>query len=358
MTATADPHIRDYALDGAGADRARALGLANADWYRTEVPRKVLKELIQRRDGPALRDTALWFALLVATAAGGIALWGSWWALPFWLAYGVLYGSVCDSRWHECGHGTAFKTQWMNDVVYQIASFMVVRNPVTWRWSHARHHTDTIIVGRDPEIACKRPPDLLRLVANAAGLFDMVESMRALVLNATGRLSPAEKDFIPESQWAKAIAVARIHIAIYAATIVAAVGLQSWIPVLLIGGPRLYGCWHMLMTGLIQHCGLAEDVTDHRLNSRTVYMNPVSRWIYWNMNYHVEHHMFPMVPFHALPRLHEVLKPDLPPANSSILDAYREAIPALLRQSREPDYYVRKPLPATATPYKEEVAHV
>ena len=55
------------------------------------------------------------------------------------------------------------------------------------------------------------------------------------------------------------------------------------------------------MTGLLQHGGLAEDVLDHRLNSRTVYMNPVSRWIYWNMNYHVEHHMFPMVPYHALP---------------------------------------------------------
>ena len=46
------------------------------------------------------------------------------------------------------------------------------------------------------------------------------------------------------------------------------------------------------------------------------------------MNYHVEHHMFPMVPFHALPRLHELIKDDLPPPNPSILDAYREMIPA------------------------------
>ena len=37
---------------------------------------------------------------------------------------------------------------------------MLMRNPVTWRWSHARHHTDTIIVGRDAEIAVMRPPDL------------------------------------------------------------------------------------------------------------------------------------------------------------------------------------------------------
>ena len=63
----------------------------------------------------------------------------------------------------------------------------------------------------------------------------------------------------------------------------------------------MYGAWLHVLTGLTQHAGLAEDVLDHRLNSRTVYMNPVFRFIYWNMNYHVEHHMFPMVPYHALP---------------------------------------------------------
>ena len=50
---------------------------------------------------------------------------------------------------------------------------------------------------------------------------------------------------------------------------------------------------------------------DHRLNTRTVKMNVVNRFLYWNMNYHVEHHMFPMVPYHRLPELHEEIKHDL-----------------------------------------------
>ena len=77
--------------------------------------------------------------------------------------YGVVYGSSSDSRWHECGHGTAFKTRWMNDAVYAIACFMIMRNPTIWRWSHTRHHTDTIIVGRDPEIVAMRPPALWKI---------------------------------------------------------------------------------------------------------------------------------------------------------------------------------------------------
>jgi MocE subfamily Rieske [2Fe-2S] domain protein len=84
------------------------------------------------------------------------------------------------------------------------------------------------------------------------------------------------------------------------------------------------------MTGLLQHIGLADNVVDHRLNTRTVYMNPISRWIYWNMNYHVEHHMFPMVPYHALPRLHDLIKHDLPTPNPSMWHAYREVWPVLL----------------------------
>jgi fatty acid desaturase len=358
--ASGAPEPRDYSLTGPSSRRAVEVGLAAAEWYHTEVPRKQMKQLMQRRDGPAIRDTLLWIALHLVTAAGGILLWGSWWAVPFWIAYGVLYGSACDSRWHECGHGTAFKTRWMNDVVYHIASFQVIRNPVNWRWSHARHHTDTIIVGRDAEIAWMHPIRLGLKALAYVGLVGTWASLKVLARNAAGRLSDDEKDYIPESEWPRAVFWARVHMAIYAVTaavalamLLAGMGWKAAIPFLLIGGPRVYGCWHMIMTGLLQHGGLAEDVLDHRLNSRTVYMNPVSRWIYWNMNYHVEHHMFPMVPYHALPALHEAIKHDLPAPDPSIYAAYRDMLRAVMRQRREPGYYLRRELPPTARPYRE-----
>jgi len=345
---------RDYSLVGESTRRAIDTGLASAEWYHTDVPRKEMKALMQRSDSVAMRDAVVWFALIFLSAAGGVYFWGSWWCVPFFFVYGTLYGSSSDARWHEMGHGTAFKTSWMNDAIYEIASFMVMRNSVVWRWSHARHHTDTIIVGRDAEIAVMRPPDLMRTVANFFGLFDVWHSMKALILNALGILSPAEKDFIPPSEYGKAIFVGRVHIAIYLATIAAAIGLGSWLPLMLIGLPRFYGAWHMVMVGLLQHGGLADNVLDHRLNSRTVYMNPVSRFLYLNMNYHVEHHMFPMVPYHALPRLHALIKHDLPPANPSIFHAYKEMVPAFLRQLRNEDYFIKRELPPTARPYREE----
>jgi len=79
-------------------------------------------------------------------------------------------------------------------------------------------------------------------------------------------------------------------------------------------------------------------------------MNFVCRYLYWNMNYHVEHHMFPMVPYHALAALHQEIKDDMPTPYGSILEAYREIIPALLRQRKDPTYFVKRQLPRTATP--------
>lgn len=92
-----------------------------------------MKELMKRSDGPAPRDTAIWVALLLLTGALGVALWGSWWAVPVFAVYGVLYGSAADSRWHEMGHGTAFKARLMYEVVYEFASFLMMRNSVVWR---------------------------------------------------------------------------------------------------------------------------------------------------------------------------------------------------------------------------------
>ena len=111
--------------------------------------------------------------------------------------------------------------------------------------------------------------------------------------------------------------------------------------------PRFYGVWLSVYFANTQHAGLAENVTDHRLNSRTVYMNPVFRFIYWNMNYHVEHHMFPMVPYHALPELHKESFPDLPLPCKSTIAAYREILPAIWRQRTDPNYFISRKYPAT-----------
>jgi fatty acid desaturase len=341
--------MRDYSLTGDEGPRAVARGLADAAWYHTPVERKRMKELMQRSDLPALRDAILWLALLVLFGWLGVHYWFSVWSVLAFLCYGVLYGSASDSRWHEYGHGTAFKTRWPNTVLYNVACFMIMRDPTCWKWSHTRHHTDTIIVGRDPEIITMRPPALPRIYANFIGIFDVPLAFKLLFLHAAGRMTPDEATYVPKSERPKTYWTARITLLVYVGVIVTCIVTRSILPAMLIGLPRFYGAWHHLMTGMTQHSGLADDVTDHRLNSRTVYMNPISRFIYLNMNYHVEHHMFPMVPYYQLPKLHEEIKHDLPTPAPSIYAAFKEFMPVLRRQRHgEVDVFIHRQLPTAA----------
>ncbi len=350
-----EPLIKsDYSLTGANSTLAVERGLAEADWYQCPVPRETLRKLLERRNGPAIRDTILWFALIVGTAYATYRLWGTWWAVLPYFVYCVMYASTSDSRWHEAGHGTAFKSDWMNNALYEIASFMVMRESTVWRWSHNRHHSDTIIVGRDPEIAVPLPPDLIEIIMKFFNLSVYPAYFRSIVQHSLGRMSAAEKTFIPASEFPDIYRRARIYVAIYAMVIALSVLERSILPLMFVGLANLFGSWLMPIYGLTQHAGLAENVLDHRLNCRTVYMNLVNRYLYWNMNYHVEHHMFPLVPYHALPRLHAAVKEDCPTPYASIPAAWSEIVRTLRRQLKDPAYHVKRKLPPAKALVRED----
>jgi MocE subfamily Rieske [2Fe-2S] domain protein len=347
MAATTLPKIRlsDYSLVGQDSQRAIEQGLAEATWYASPVPKDKMRELLQRRDGPALRDTLLWVTLILGFAYLGYLTWGTWWTLLPFAIYGVLYASSSDSRWHESGHGTAFKTDWANNLLYEIASFMVLRESTPWRWSHTRHHSDTIIVGRDPEIGAPRPPNLPRMIGTFFNLKTYPTYFRNILLHSFGRMTPEELTYIPAFEHRRVFMAARIYVLIYLGVIALAAYTRSLLPLMYIGLPNLYGAWLMSVYAYTQHAGLAENVLDHRLNCRTVYMNPLNNFLYWNMGYHLEHHMFPLVPYHALPKLHALILADSPPPYHGLIEAYREVIPAVLRQVKDPGYFVKRPLP-------------
>ncbi|MEO5713469.1 MAG: fatty acid desaturase, partial [Luteolibacter sp.] len=232
---TKPPAHLDYSLTGVNAALAVEKGLAEADWYQCPVPRAVMRELLERRDGPALRDTILWFGLIFGFGYATYALWGSWWAVLPYICYSVLYATTSDSRWHESSHGTAFKSDWMNNTLYEIASFMVMRESVVWRWSHNRHHSDTIIVGRDHEIVVPRPSNIKGLVMGLFALGVYPSYFRNVLMHVTGRMSADEKTYIPESEFPKVYRRARIYLLIYAVVIALAIGSGSILPLMFVG---------------------------------------------------------------------------------------------------------------------------
>jgi MFS family permease len=62
-------------------------------------------------------------------------------------------------------------------------------------------------------------------------------------------------------------------------------------------------------------------------NTRTTLTGLPIRLLMWNMPYHVEHHLYPAVPFHELPRLHREIRDRL----TCIAPSYRAANRAVLQ---------------------------
>ena len=90
--------------------------------------------------------------------------------------------------------------------------------------------------------------------------------------------------------------------------------------------------------------GLREDVKDHRHSTRSIRLNPILSFIYWNMEYHIEHHLFPSVPSYNLPKLHKEIKDQLPEPQT-LLQAYKEIIPAVIKKSKDPNYFIPVTVP-------------
>ena len=125
--------------------------------------------------------------------------------------------------------------------------------------------------------------------------------------------------------------------------IVYSIFIGSLLPIFLFLIPKFF-IFLNVVWGLTQHMGLKEDSKDHRESTRSVRLNPIFSFIYWKMEYHIEHHMFPMVPSYNLPKLHEIIKDKLPKPQT-LIEAYKEIIPAVIRKSKDPSYYIQVNIP-------------
>ncbi len=347
--------MTDYSLTGSAARSAVEAGLADAEWFMPTIDPDRLRDLQVRTNGRAALDTVLWLGLLVGSGVWAYSTIWSWWSIPAFAIYGALYGGAADARWHECGHGTAFRSAWANDAIYYLASFNLWRGPTVWRWSHYRHHTDTIIVGRDAEIVFQRPPSVPRAVFAFTHLQGGPLMFRRLVQHASSRLDDDAKDFVPQSEWRRVIWESRAIVGIVTGVAIWSIVSWSIVPLMFIGLPTIYGAWLVVFFGITQHAGMRENVLDHRYSTRSVYMNPVFRFLYLNMNYHVEHHLMPSVPYRALPALHDEIKAQLAPAKPNTLAAYREIFHALGKQSSDPTWEIPIDVPDVPSATRQRI---
>jgi len=253
---------------------------------------------------------------------------------------------------HECCHFTAFSSIRLNKVFMYVNSLLAFRLAEHERLLHRDHHTFTGITGKDTELAdwgemifkngFRKVPETVSEYwwMFAALTWQMVKSkVRKLYHCARGcpvdyttiawnvdrdvnSGSPSIKDSLQWWAWA--------HISFY-----------IWflpICVCTVGVKLMFWCWLLpcffgpALTWILQIAEHADCTRDGNglTNTRTLHTNALVRFVYWNMNYHGEHHLYPTFPFHHLPEAHKLLKGHLTKSCDNVPQLHHRVITSFI----------------------------
>ncbi len=329
------------------------------DWKRPLVDREMLKELSKRSTANGLLRVG-WFLLLLAVptvAAIYLSRINPWLAIPALYLYYFIYG-FWVAIGHELQHRTVFaeSADWLSEIFWYFVQFIIWNSPTYARISHKLHHRYTMVRGVDPETDWPEVITTKWLRSFLTGLI-----LRILVVGAVvelGRISWVQlkraagvKDRMMRDHCSeKEIAAIRIEsagiLAAHVAVAVVAVVFHVWALLALVTiawqiGSAIEVLWHAT-----KHIGRPYNVNDHRLNTRSIHVSPFLKSIFWGLDDHVDHHLFPVVPSMNLPRLHRILEKQLPNPDN-IFGCWAE----MFEISREKDRDPKREFVSTAPAY-------
>jgi fatty acid desaturase len=254
----------------------------------------------QRSDGCGAGQAGAHVACITAT--GTLV----WFALPYWgllvpamLVHGLTPVTMFAPM-HECTHRTAFASPAANAAVGWVAGMLSFYNSTFYRYFHSWHHRYTQDPARDPELMFPRASTraaYLREISTIGFWHRRIADYTKLALGM------ARLPFLPDSA-RRAVAVSiSCQLLIYLAA-AGSIVLGSSAALYFFFVPSLLAMPFMRAYLITEHTLCSRD-QNGLTNTRTTLANFPIRLLMWNMSFHAEHHMFPAVPFHRLPALHD-----------------------------------------------------
>ena len=345
-------------------------------WYRSPIEPQALRRLMQRSDLQGWLQAGGNLALFAATATltWYLFLQQAWVGFALALYLHCTFGSFLSAACHELDHGTVFKTKPLNRVFLRIYAPLAWFNFHDYALSHTYHHRYTLHPDGDREVVLPQSPTLrwlyvLQLLTinitggpMCRGLWPILRytvtaalglPMRADTVGDTEPVGVRAQEWIvalyeahPEER-RKSIRWAQILLLLHGSVLVVAIALQLWLLPVLISLPVAVANWWRYLVFMPMHCGLRDNIADFRKCVRSIRIDPLSSFLYWRMNWHMEHHMYAGVPCYHLRKLSRAIAADCPPPRT-LIGAWREMRAAWLRQRVEPDFQYDTPVPTEA----------
>ena len=334
------------------------------DWHRTKLPKELLTKLNERSDWRGWLQTGGFLMVVLITGLSSVYFW----KMESWGLFGLclfLHGTVtsfCINAVHELVHGTVFKTKWLNTFFANLFGFIGIINPHMFWYSHTEHHKYTL-----------HPPDDLEVVVPI--YHSIGEYFRSFLINFyfyrefadmfrycfgkfKGDWEPIIVPDHAEGRKSKVVNWSRGAVLGHLVIVVISIWSGWWIIPVLTTMSGAYGAWLFCLCNCAQHAGLTENIDDFRLNCRTIYINPITRFLYWNMNWHIEHHMYAAVPCYHLKKLHYAIKHELPNCPKGLIETWVEIAYIQYRRTRNDDYRFIAELPGEGSGFSSSMSRL
>jgi fatty acid desaturase len=233
-------------------------------------------------------------------AASSAVIWvtrGTWLMAPAMIFQGwvlvALFACV-----HETIHYTAFRTRRLNEVVGWLAATPSLLNSTWYRMFHTDHHRYCQDRARDPELTPPPPVGLWEYLARASGLSYWRARAVTIARVLAGRFDAMP--YVPAIDRTAVRRSMQAMVLLAGGALTLWIALGGWDPIVYWIAPVVLGQPILRLMLLAEHTGCSED--DNPLtNTRTTAASWPVRLLHWNMPYHAEHHLYPSIPFHALP---------------------------------------------------------
>ncbi|MGI9449915.1 MAG: fatty acid desaturase [Geminicoccaceae bacterium] len=342
------------------------------DWYRCPMEPGKLRELSQRSDAQGWFQAGGHLALFALTGTLVYLFWSAAnWPLFFiaLFAHGTVGSFLVGVAPHELGHGTVFRTKWLNKAFMYLFSLLSWWDPFDYASNHTYHHRYTLHPEGDRENMLPLHPstgktfllqmftvNLLTQCGRVFGKGGLISTVLVTVMAAFGIVGSDEK---PINEWLKALHAdqpeqhrksiwwSRLLLLFHGSVLVIAIVTGLWVLPLILTFFPFIANWLAYFVGLTQHCGLRENTPDFRKRVRSITLNPLAEFLYWRMNWHIEHHMYAGVPCYNLKKLHREVAHDMP-APRTLRGGWQEMLETWQRQQADPGYQFDTALPSTA----------
>ena len=334
-------------------------------WYRCPIDPNILRELSKPSDlqgfKMALGHLGLW--LFTGSLSFYFAIEQFWLGFLLTIFLHGTVGTFFSAPHHELCHGTVFKTKRLNEIFLKIFSTLGMQNFYIYKMSHSYHHRFTLHRIADKEVVLPKTPSLrvlylLQLFTfNITGGFEsrgLIPTMRGLFRVAADKMEQPYNEWgaelyaeFPEERL-KAVHWARYLIAVHLSFALITVLIGYPILILIVSLHPFIGNWLRYFVGAPMHCGLRSDVSDFRKCVRTITLDPISEFLYWHMNWHLEHHMFAAVPCYNLKKLYEAVAEDMPKPRT-LISSWKEMLEVVKQQETDPAYEFETPVPPQRT---------